>query len=95
MTVRVRFAPAVLVFLAALLLPGASRETSAQPVQFDLIKVAQLSFLLKKSAKVQIIDVRSHQEFLTRHIKGAVSIPLDRIEQRAAEVPRQGLVVLY
>ncbi len=95
MTVRVRFAPAFLVLLAAALLAGTSRETSAQPAPFELIKVAQLDFLLKKSAKVQIIDVRGQQEFLTRHIKGAVSIPLDKIEQRAAEVPRQGLVVLY
>ena len=95
MTVRVRFAPAFLVLLAAALLAGASRETSAQQAPFEVIKVAQLDFLLKKSAKLQIIDVRSKQEYLTRHIKGAVSIPLDTIELRAAEVPRQGLVVLY
>ncbi len=95
MTVRVRFAPAVLALLAAALLAGASRETSAQQAQFDLIKVAQLDFLLRKNAKVQIIDVRSRQEYLNRHIKGAVSIPLDTIELRAGEVPRQGLVVLY
>jgi 3-mercaptopyruvate sulfurtransferase SseA len=95
MTVRVRIVPVFLVLLGAALLAGASRETSAQQTQFDLIKVAQLDFLLKKSAKVQIIDVRSRQEYLTRHIKGAVSIPLDTIELRTGEVPRQGLVVLY
>ncbi len=41
------------------------------------------------------MDVRSRQEYLTRHIKNAVSIPLDTIDLRAGEIPRQGLVVLY
>jgi 3-mercaptopyruvate sulfurtransferase SseA len=95
MTVGFRFVPAFLGLLAATLLAGAAPETSAQQAQFELIKVAQLDFLLKKSAQVQVIDVRSRQEYLTRHIKGAISIPLDTIELRAAEVPRQGLVVLY
>ncbi|HEY7601438.1 MAG TPA: rhodanese-like domain-containing protein [Methylomirabilota bacterium] len=95
MTVRVRFVSVALALLAGALLPGASRVTSAQQAQFDLIKVAQLDFLVKKKTNVQIIDVRSRQEFLNRHIKGAVSIPLDTIEVRAGEIPRQGLVVLY
>ena len=95
MTVRSRFVPALLALLAAALLPGASRVGSAQQPPFEVIKVAQLNALLKKGAKAQIIDVRSRQEYLTRHIKGAVSIPLDTIELRAGEVSRQGLVVLY
>jgi 3-mercaptopyruvate sulfurtransferase SseA len=95
MTVGFRFVPAVLGLLTATLLAGATPETSAQQVQFEAIKVAQLQFLLKKDAKVQIVDVRSRQEYLTRHIKGAISIPLDTIELRAGEIPRQGLVVLY
>jgi 3-mercaptopyruvate sulfurtransferase SseA len=90
-----RLAPALLALLVAILSHGAQHAASAQQPTFELIKVAQLDFLLKKSAKVQIIDVRSRQEYLTRHIKGAISIPLDTIELRAAEVPRQGLVVLY
>ena len=55
----------------------------------------ELSALLRKGTPAQVIDVRSRQEFLTRHIKGAISIPLDTIEMRAGEVSRQGLVVLY
>lgn len=95
MTVRLRLAPALLALSAAMLLPGAPRAANAQPPPFEVIKVAQLNYLLKKGTKAQIVDVRSRQEYLTRHIKDAVSIPLDTIELRAGEITRQGLVVLY
>ena len=95
MRVRPRFAPVLLALLAAVLLPGASRVGSAQQPPIELIRVEQLNALLRKSTPAQIIDVRSRQEYLTRHITGAVSIPLDTIELRAGEIPRQGIVVLY
>ena len=96
MRTRSRFAPALLALLGALLLPAAARVGSAQqepPIEF--IKVDQLNAMLRKGAPAKMIDVRSRQEYLTRHIKGAMSVPLDTIELRAGEIPRQGLVVLY
>jgi hypothetical protein len=95
MTVRRALVPTLLALLAAALLPGAPRAASAQQPPIELIKVAQLDALLRKGTKIQVVDVRSRQEFLTRHIKGAISIPLDTIELRAGEIPREGLVVLY
>ena len=95
MRVRSRFAPALLALLAVALLPGAARVGTAQQTPFELIQVDELNALLRKGTPAQVIDVRSRQEFLTRHIKGAISIPLDTIELRAGEVSRQGLVVLY
>lgn len=95
MRARPRFAQALLVLLAAALLSAASRVGSAQQPPIELIKVDQLNALLRRGAQIQIVDVRGRQEYLTRHIKGAVSIPLDTIELRAGEIPRQGLVVLY
>lgn len=95
MRVRSRFAPVLLALVAAALLPGAARVGTAQPAPFELIRVDELNALLRKGTPAQVIDVRSRQEYLTRHIKGAISIPLDTIELRAGEVSRQGLVVLY
>jgi hypothetical protein len=95
MRLRVHVAAPLLMLLMVLLLPGASPVANAQTSQFEIIKVAELNALLKKGTKVSIVDVRSRQEYLTRHIKGAVSIPLDTVELRAGEIPRQGLVVLY
>jgi rhodanese-like protein len=96
MRAMLRYAPALLALLAAVALPAASRVGHAQSQPpIELIKVDQLNALLKKGVPAQLIDVRSRQEYLTRHIKGAISIPLDTIELRAGEVSRQGLVVLY
>jgi hypothetical protein len=96
MRVRPAIAPALLLLLGAALLPGSMRAVNAQQPAPELIKVAQLDYLLRKGSQIQVVDVRSRQEYLTRHIKNAVSIPLDAIELRAVkEIPRQGLVVLY
>jgi hypothetical protein len=63
------------------------------PIEF--IRVKQVVQLLSDGAKVVIVDVRSRQDYLIRHIKGALSVPIDSLEARAREIPRDGLVVLY
>ncbi len=63
------------------------------PIEF--IGVKQVAQLLSDGAKVMLVDVRSRQDYLTRHIKGALSVPLDSIDARSREIPRDGLVVLY
>ncbi len=42
---------------------------------------------------IQIIDVRSPDEFEERHIPGAVNLPLDGLEQAAAEFDKNTLFV--
>jgi Rhodanese-like domain len=64
-------------------------------IPIDLIRVKQVAQLLSDGAPVVLVDVRSRQEYLIRHIKGAVSIPVDSIDPRSREIPRDGLVVLY
>lgn len=59
------------------------------------IAVDELRALLDKGVAAEIIDVRTLEEFEELHIRGARSIPLRAMRARAAEVPRQGLVVLY
>jgi hypothetical protein len=61
----------------------------------DLIRVKQVAQLLSDGAPVVFVDVRSRQEYLVRHIKGALSIPVDSIDVRSPEIPRGGIVVLY
>jgi hypothetical protein len=64
-------------------------------IPIELIRVKQVSQLLSDGAPVLLVDVRSRQDYLIRHIKGALSIPIDSIESRSREIPRDGLVVLY
>ena len=42
-----------------------------------------------------LLDVRNPLEYQRRHLPGAVLLPLPQLAARAAEVPRQGPVVVY
>ena len=88
------------VVLALVLVAGVSLGSQAamppgSDLPIELIRVKQVSQLLSDGAPVLLVDVRSRQDYLIRHIKGAVSIPIDSIEARTSEIPRDGLVVLY
>jgi rhodanese-related sulfurtransferase len=48
-----------------------------------------------RSGEVTVLDVRPTEEYLAGHIPGAVSIPLDQLEERLAELPRNGEIVAY
>jgi|SRR5687768_12003570 len=43
----------------------------------------------------KFIDVRVNTEYAKQHIKGAVNIPYTEAQQRVAEFPREGNVILY
>jgi rhodanese-related sulfurtransferase len=87
--------PRPLTSILGLLLLGAATAT-AQEAPVALIGVVEVNKLLNEGARrVVLVDVRSRPEYQARHIKGAASVPLNEIEQRAGEIPRQGLVVLY
>jgi len=48
-----------------------------------------------RSGDVIVIDVRPPQEFSTAHIAGAISLPIDELEGRLAEIPRNKEIVAY
>ena len=49
--------------------------------------------LLQRGAT--ILDVRSPAEFAGGHVEGARNIPVDEIESRLSEIPRDKTVVVY
>jgi 3-mercaptopyruvate sulfurtransferase SseA len=63
------------------------------PVNF--IKVAELKSFLDRGTKADIIDVRHWEQFAESHIKGARSMPLRVVNDRAPEIAKTGLVVFY
>jgi hypothetical protein len=89
----------VTVMLVLVLGTGPSQAAQTSPLGEDmpieLIRVKQVAQLLSDGAPVTLIDVRSRQEYLIRHIKGALSMPIDSIELRSRDIPRGGIVVLY
>jgi rhodanese-related sulfurtransferase len=48
-----------------------------------------------RSGEVTVLDVRPAEEYLAGHIPGAVSIPLDQLEERLAELPNDREIVAY
>jgi 3-mercaptopyruvate sulfurtransferase SseA len=83
-------AVAVIGLLFASAAPAAPPES---PVSF--IKVDELKGLLDRGTKADIIDVRHWEQYVESHIKGARSMPLRTVAERAAEISKTGLVVFY
>jgi rhodanese-related sulfurtransferase/DNA-binding transcriptional ArsR family regulator len=50
---------------------------------------------IKNGERVVILDVRPSEEYEAGHLPGAISIPLDELERRLAELPRRADVVAY
>jgi Rhodanese-like domain len=85
----------VLLILGAGLVQAAQLPLPGGEIPIELIRVKQVAQLLSDRAPIALVDVRSRQEYLIRHIKGALSIPIDSIDVRSREIPREGIVVLY
>jgi 3-mercaptopyruvate sulfurtransferase SseA len=85
----------LLLILGTGLVQAAQMSPPAEDIPIELIRVKQVAQLLSDGAMVALVDVRSRQEYLIRHIKGALSIPIDSIDARSRDIPRQGIVVLY
>lgn len=48
-----------------------------------------------RNGEITIIDVRPREEYLSGHIRGAISIPVDELEDRLAELPSDQEIVAY
>jgi rhodanese-related sulfurtransferase len=79
---------------AAVLLIGAAPAAPPDyPVNF--IKADDLKAQLDRGVRADIIDVRRWSEYEEQHIKGARSMPLRAMSDRAKEISKTGLVVFY
>jgi rhodanese-related sulfurtransferase len=50
---------------------------------------------LVRSGEVTVLDVRPVEEYQAGHIPGALSVPLEELERRLSELPREREVVAY
>ena len=48
-----------------------------------------------RSGEVTVLDVRPQVEYSTAHIAGAISVPLEHLETRLAELPKNKEIVAY
>lgn len=42
-----------------------------------------------------LLDVQSRQDYQTKHVKGAINIPLDELEKRWKEIPASKNIIVY
>jgi rhodanese-related sulfurtransferase len=89
----VRATLAVVVGAAVLLLGSAPAAPPESPVTF--ITADELKTLLDRGTKADIIDVRRWDAYVQVHIKGARSMPLRAVPERAGEISKTALVVFY
>ncbi|KAF0219433.1 MAG: rhodanese y domain superfamily [Geobacteraceae bacterium] len=51
--------------------------------------------LLAKNKNVFLLDVRTSEEYRQAHLHGSVLIPINELERRVAEIPRDRTIVVY
>ena len=83
----------VVAALAVLFATAAPAAPPEYPVNF--IKVDELKAALDRGTKADIMDVRHWEQYVESHIKGARSVPLRMVSERASEISKTGLVVFY
>jgi rhodanese-related sulfurtransferase/DNA-binding transcriptional ArsR family regulator len=66
----------------------------ADRASLDAVDIDQLQALLAEGS-VTLLDVRPALEYRQGHIPGARSVPVDELERRLAELPRDREVVAY
>ena len=63
----------------------------------DMLEAVHSADLLDRvrAGEVTVLDVRPPDEYAAGHIPGAISMPVDEIERRVAELPADGEIVAY
>ena len=84
--------------LAAERLPGVKGLVEAylgSQAGLEPISREELLARLKAGEDLVVVDVRPSEEYRAAHLPGAVSIPLDELEQRLRELPQERQIVAY
>ena len=86
----------LLVLLVALAGCGSGDQKLPQTQEeVPRISPAQLKERLDAGEEILVVDARSAGEYAQRHIQGSISVPLDEVESRLDEFPRDQEIVFY
>lgn len=103
-TTRRIFLASAYLFLGLALLPTLALADSSRYPQYaqqqpsvepDFIPLDRFLDEIRAGKKPLIVDVRTNEEYQETHILGSVSIPLDQVPKRLAEIPQDRPVILY
>jgi len=80
--------------LIMLLIGTGLTACAATPVVVDLDISAQEAYQLFQE-DIFVLDVRTPEEYQEAHLPGAILIPLDQLETRTSELPRNEPILVY
>ena len=88
---------AILLFAAGACQPRALApgEIPTHEDQVPRITPEELKARLDEGEEIVIVDSRALKPYNVRHIPGAISMPLDEVEERADELPKNRTIVFY
>jgi rhodanese-related sulfurtransferase len=95
--------PAVAETMQAVRMLGERRFSEIQSVTAEFLADREGMEAVGEAALVErvaggdcvVLDVRPAEEYAAGHVAGAVSLPLEQLERRLAELPRDRLLVAY
>lgn len=77
-------------------LDGGIHAWTTEGKETDFVdRLTALEFAIKYNDEPIIIDVRKHSEFNSEHVVGALNIPLNEINNRLAEFPKEEAFILH
>jgi rhodanese-related sulfurtransferase len=82
----------IITLLVASLILSASLCLAGGPVN---LSSPEAKALLAKNSRVLLLDVRTPDEYRQAHLRGALLIPLDELERRLPEIPRDRPLLVY
>jgi predicted sulfurtransferase len=86
--------PAALAALALIALIPRTPAAAAGATEAPRVTAAEVKALAAKG-EVVIVDVRGKDAYDMEHAEGAISIPLNDLERRMAELPKNKLIAAY
>lgn len=84
----------MLVILAGCGSTNNSSQSQSNSGSYQNISGDQLKEKIQKNEDIQIIDVRTAEEFAAGHIKSAVNLPLDKLQDQYTTIKKDKVVVL-
>lgn len=59
------------------------------------VTAQEMNQLIQSDKNIQIVDVRSAAEWSDKHIDGVLNIPLNKLQERVSEVPKDKRLILH
>ncbi len=64
-------------------------------MRYPIISMRQLDFWIAQNRQMYLVDLRGREAYERGHLRGAVNIPFDELEDRLAELPAGLPLVFY